>query len=141
MQKRNSSHRRSLTVGFRLDAKLGYLLTIAARDTGCSVSGYLEQALRMRLAAQGDGAAPLPIAEPVWGDDLWAEDEADRLFLLSTRRFDLLTVTERQLWKLLAGSILPVGKSLTVTEFRRAFHAAYSDPMVDKTLLDEEVSA
>jgi len=140
MPKIYPNHRRSQTVGFRLDPKLDYLLTLAARDEGCSVSSYLEQALRNRLAEQdkepaiGHDIPTLPAPKPLWEEKLWSEDESDRFFLLAVYRHDLLTPAEARLWKLLSGSILYRNEKLSPETFR----AAYNDTAIDKAHLDVE---
>lgn len=70
-------------------------------------------------------------------DGFWDEDQATRVYRLGTRRPDLLTAPEAQLYKLLSESIVIIGRTLDLPTFR----AAFNDGMVDKSHLEEAANA
>jgi hypothetical protein len=93
-------------VSIRLDPKLHYLATMAAREQMRTLSSFIEWAVRRTLteaAAMDDeptpGQWPAPPL-PLWMDVLWEPNEADRFFRLATLRPDLLNLTEQRVWKL-----------------------------------------
>jgi hypothetical protein len=141
LAKKGPNSARTETVAVRLDPKLRYLVRLAAEDQQRTVSNFIEYVIR-RALTEGfneepqygeDFTQPLP-PKPMWGEGLWDEDQADRLFLLATGRRDLMTVPEQRLFKLLSESIALTGLKLTVQNFRTSFHNA----LVDKTHLENE---
>lgn len=102
------ANKRSETLNMRIDPKLKYLAEIASRDTGRTLSGFIERAIKRALTV----GVPLedelrvsestgPNTEPkLYFETLWDVDEADRFFHLATLRPGLLTIQEQRFWKL-----------------------------------------
>ena len=91
---------RSETVTVRLDPKLRYLASLAARKQRRTLSSFIEWAVErvLREVDLGRGS----IAEEAY--ELWDVEEADRFVLLALHAPDLLTFEEQQLWKALVSS-------------------------------------
>lgn len=97
---------RSEVLTVRLDAKLRYLLELAARAQRRTASSYVESAIQTALEEEPLRPAWLKSLhagnQTVWseGDYLWDVDEADRVAKLALRYPQLLTFDEQVLWKL-----------------------------------------
>ena len=141
LRKSRPTSTRSETVSIRLEPRVRYLVEIAARDQQRTLSSFIETVIRKALTVgfneepmYGTAFANPLTPKPMWGEGLWDEDQADRLFLLATTRHDLLTLAEQRLWKLLSEGILFGGKTLNIQNFRASFH----DALVDKAHLESE---
>ena len=115
---------RTENVSVRLDPKLYYLAGIAAREQMRTRSGFIEWAVRRTLsdaAAMADepmpGSWPAP-QPPLWMQELWDADEADRFFRLSTARPGLLTIPEQRLWKLFLMHMEHTKRKPSIVPFR-----------------------
>lgn len=133
-QKRPANTARTENVSVRLDPKVYYLASIAAREhQSGSLSGFIEWALKrtMRDAAAMQNE-PMPgswPAEPLplWGESLWDVDEADRFYNLATIKPGLLTVAEQRLWKLFNMHIEQTGGKISLEAFREF----WNQPAID----------
>jgi len=131
--KKPANTSRSETVTVRLDPKLYYLAGIAAREQVRTRSSFIEWAVRRTLAdAVAMKNEPMPGSwpaqqPPLWMDDLWDADEADRFFKLATRRAGLLTVAEQRLWKLFQMHMAHTKRKVTAEAFREF----WSDPSIN----------
>lgn len=135
---------RSETVTVRLDPKIRYIAELAAREQQRTLSSFIEWAVRQALVkgeileepdygSNHEGNRQTP---PLWGEGFWDVDEADRFFLLATRRHDLLDITEQRLWKTLSQSIIEKHGKLTIGLFREYWNLpseAISKPTTEKT--------
>lgn len=135
--KKPANTARSETVTVRLDPKIHYLASMAAREQLRTLSGFIEWAVRRTLAdaaAMADeptpGQWPMPIP-PLWEETLWDADEADRFFRLATLRPDLLSVSEQRLWKLFDMHMKHTKQKLGVEGFRKF----WNDPSINTSHL------
>lgn len=118
--------KRSETLFMKIDPKLKYLAEIAARDEDRSLSGFVDRALRLALETKGqrdnadlnvsEPVAP-PAPQPLWLEGIWDEDEATRFFKVAASRYDLLSVGEQLLWKLLTDKLSENGGKITLKRF------------------------
>ena len=125
-------------LGFRVGPKLAYILKLAAKEKGMSVSAFVDQTLSAALLEPREEPSYDPERKPLpttlvispWAS-LWDEDPAVRLLLLASSRPDLLTGDERRLFTLLTSSLKQ--------GFRPSYFVeAYNDASVDKTHLERE---
>jgi hypothetical protein len=118
----------------KIDPKLKYLAETAARDEERTLSGFIDRAIRLALETKrkrddaepnpGDVLVAPPPPEPLWGEGIWDEDEADRFFKLAVSRHDLLSVPEQRFWKLFQ-LCETSGKGI------KAFREFWNHPMID----------
>jgi len=133
---------RSETVTVRLDPKLHYLATIAARESPArGLSGFIEWAVRRTLSdasAMVANGEPMPGTWPtptprLWGESLWDVDEADRFYHLATAMNGLLTIPEQRLWKLFNMHVSHANRKRTIEAFREF----WNDPSINTSHLKE----
>lgn len=139
--KKPANTARSETVTVRLDPKIHYLASIAAREQMRTLSGFIEWAVRRTLTdavAMADeptpGQWPKPPL-PLWEESLWNADEADRFYHLAKHRPDLLTVSEQRLWNLFTTHIGRTKYEPSIEAFRKFWNypsANASQPMKSK---------
>lgn len=128
-------------VSVRLDPKLYYLAGIAARENGRTLSGFIERELRRNLSdAEAMRASNQPIPGhgfapqlPLWGEELWDVDEADRFYKLATLRFGLLTIPEQRFWKLFTMYLSHNKQKLSI----EAFRDFWNSPSINTSHLSE----
>jgi hypothetical protein len=130
---------RSETITVRLDPKLHYLASMAAREQLRTLSSFVEWSVRRTLAdavAMADeptpGQWPKPPL-PLWEESLWDADEADRFFGLAIKRPDLLTIPEQRLWKLFNMHMSHTKHKPTVEAFREF----WNDPSINTSHLKD----
>jgi hypothetical protein len=133
--------KRSETLNMRIDPKLKYLADIASRETGRTLSGFIERAIKRALAV----GAPLedelrvsaptgPATEPqLWFEMLWDVDESDRFFKLATLKPGLLTIPEQRLWKLFTMHMNHTRTKITAASFREF----WNDPAINTSHLQD----
>jgi len=90
---------RSETVTVRLDPKLRYLATLAARKQRRTLSSFIEWAVEEALKRVQIVEAPDPKTVIDEGENLWDVDEPDRFVKLAQHFPELLTFEEQSLWK------------------------------------------
>jgi hypothetical protein len=126
----------------RINPKLKYLAEVAAGYTDRTLSKFIEDAIRQALnpesmsrhePAPGSKAAASKAAPQLWGDGLWDEDEATRMFMLAVSHPTLLSGPQKNLWTLLSGSILANKKTLNLKTFREY----YNSPSINTSHLTE----
>lgn len=126
---------RSDTLNMRLDPKLKYLATMAAKYQDRTLSNFIEEAIKRALQPGGVNAYDGPPAElPLWGEGLWDEDEATRFYLLATVQPGLLNGPQARLWALLSGSLMKNFGKITL----KRFVEYYNSPVIDKKHLQVE---
>jgi hypothetical protein len=115
---------RSDTLNMRLDPKLKYLATIAAKYQDRSLSNFIEEAIRRALMPDGvDAYDDQPPALPLWGEGLWDENESVRLFFLATNYPNLLGPSDSKLWTLLSGELMRDHGKITLKRFVESYNA------------------
>jgi hypothetical protein len=139
--KKSLNTARTTNVSVRLDPKLHYLATLAAREQGRTVSSFIEWAVRRTLSdavAMRDAGEPMPgmwpsQPAPLWMESLWDIDEADRFYNLATLRASLLTIAEQRLWKLFTMHMAHTGQKISI----KAFRDFWNDPSINTSHLSE----
>lgn len=121
-------------VSVRLDPKLYYLASMAARDQVRTLSSFIEWAVRRTLAdavamrnepSPGQWPAELPA---LWEERLWDADEAERFYRLARMRPGLLTIHEQQLWKAMSMKLTEKKSRFTLQEFRTLWAEIHAEP-------------
>lgn len=100
---------RSDTVHVRLDPKVKYLAEQAALYQDRTLSSFVERAVRHALQDHafvkgaeenyGHETPTGPKDRPLWGEELWDVDEADRFVKKARLYVNRLSVEELNLWK------------------------------------------
>lgn len=123
----------------KIDPKLKYLAETAAKDEGCSLSSFVDRAIRLALetkqkrddAEPNSGHADVAPSRtgPLWGESMWHEDDANRFFNRAVSRHDLLSAPEKMLWQLFTMQMKHVGRRITT----KAFRQFWNDPSINTT--------
>jgi hypothetical protein len=131
---------RSETVTVRLDPKIHYLASIAARYQQRTLSGFIERAVRQVLSHEAlmeseatPGNTPAPHLSP-WLEGLWDVDESDRIFKLATFMPSLMTIAEQRLWKLFTVQTEYNKKKISI----QAFREFWNDPSINTSHLKDD---
>lgn len=128
-----SDRSRSGTLNMRIDPKLKYLADLAAKYTDRSLSHFIEDAIKQALAPERITSDEVLSELPLWGEGLWDEDEATRLFMLATMRPTLLNLPKMRLWTMLSGAMVKNDGKITL----KRFVEWYNSPVIDKKHLTE----
>jgi hypothetical protein len=128
----NLGRSRSDTLNMRIESKVKYLATLAARELDITLSRFIERAIERALTVEAMQDAAIPSEMPLYNEGSWNEDEATRFFLVAVSRHDLLIPSEQQLWKLF--TLNYIGKKFTLNDFREF----WNHPMIDTEHLDTD---
>lgn len=119
MTQHAQDRKRSDTLNMRIDPKVKYLAEKLARYQDKTLSTFIENAVRRALT---DVTEDEPTEQaPMWGEGLWSEDEATRLFMLAVSYPSLLTDAQTKLWTLLSGSLIKDHGKFTLTKFKEYY--------------------
>ncbi|MGA7523482.1 MAG: hypothetical protein WBW84_13575 [Acidobacteriaceae bacterium] len=128
---------RSNTLNMRIDPKMKYLATLASREQGRTLSGFIEWAIRTVLtdgALMEEPKVTSPMApKAMRGETFWDVDEADRFYKLASARPGLLTIPEQRLWKLFNLHMEHTKRKPTVAAFREF----WNDPSINTSHLKD----
>jgi hypothetical protein len=136
MPKNHPTSARTATLTIPITPRLLYLAKIAARYQDLKLLNFIENAITDALAPERVNTDEPRVDEdlPLWGEGLWDEDEATRMFMLAVTHPTLLNGPQRNLWTLLSGSILANKRSLNLKTFREY----YNNPAIDTKHLQVE---
>jgi hypothetical protein len=110
----------------KINRRLKYLARIASREQQRTISNFVERAIERALTVEamreqepnvGAGQTTKQ-SIPLWREDLWSADEAERFYRLATRRPGLLSKTEREQWGMLSGSMVLQDGKISLKRFR-----------------------
>jgi hypothetical protein len=133
-KKTNLGRSRSDTLNMRIDPRLKYLADLAARESQRTLSGFIEWAIKRALTPEAMREDESNVSEPLgpmqpkplWGEGFWNVDEADRAFLLASRR-DLQSIEEQLFFKLFLTHMELSKKKASLKEFREFYKSVYVD--------------
>ena len=132
--KKPANPSRSETVTVRLNPRIHYLATLAARSHQRTLSSFIEWAVTRALTPslmderEANVTAPLGPVEPkpLWGLEFWDVSEADRAFKLASRP-DLQSFDEQMFFKLFLTHMELTKKAASLKNFREFYQAVYKD--------------
>lgn len=127
-------------LNIKIDPKIHWLASLCARHQALTLADFVERAITAALdpatvaaATQANEpnpshspAAPKPLPH-LWGEHLWDDDEAKRLFLLATRFPDFAEMPQIKLWTRITAEIAAKGKKLNSKTFSEHYYAAQSE--------------
>lgn len=115
-------------LSMRMDQKLKYLATVAARYRGQTLSAFIETAVKQALSPEAMGRdEPSPgteivrNSEPLWSENLWCENEAERVFRLAVSFPDLLSGREQAAWGAACQKLAVAGRKVSLRNFKEVY--------------------
>ena len=116
---------RSAVLNMRIQPRILWLANVASRYRDQTLSNFIEDAIKQALSPEAVlndepncGTEPVFEAEPtLWGDSLWDENEAVRVFRLAVFDSRLMTPSQKAVWLEFSTAAAKEGKKINQQNF------------------------